>query len=185
MKKIIIITGFPGVGKTTIGKELSKALKGAFLDKDTISDKFTNLITKNITFEHDKESDFYKKEIRDLEYEVTMDVAVEQLEFLDNIIIVGPFTKELKIDSNFFDNYKKKIGNKNIKAEILFFNIVCSEEDNKKRIKNRDLPEDRLKINDWNNYFKNKSNIDIRKDIHVIKNNDIKYSVNEILNRIK
>lgn len=185
MKKIIIITGFPGVGKTTIGKEVAKSIKGAFLDKDTISDKFTNLTTKHVTFEHDKESDFYKNEIRDLEYEVTMDIAIEQIEFLDNIIIVGPFTKELKIGSSFFENYEKKLNEKKINFKFYFINIVCSELENKKRIKNRDLPEDRLKINDWTNYSKKRNNSNQRSDIIILENNNMEYTKNSLLKILK
>lgn len=181
MKKIIIITGMPGVGKTTLGKALAKTINAAFLDKDTVSDKFTNLITKNVTHEHDKESDFYRSEVRDLEYEVTMDIAIEQINYINNVIVVGPFTKELKDNLIFFEKYKKN----NINVEFHFFNIICNKEENKRRIKIRNLPEDKMKLDDWKNYSKRRKDIKLNKNVLIIKNDEVSLAINKILRIIK
>lgn len=181
MKKIIVITGFPGVGKTTVGKGVAKSLNASLLDKDTISDKFTNLITKHVTKENDKESSFYKTEIRDLEYQVTMDVAVEQIEFLDFLVIIGPFTKEMKKESIFFDKYINQIKDKDVDVKFYFFNIICNQDENKVRIQNRGLPEDKLKIQDWDSYKNKRTNDDLKEDIVVLNNKRVDDTINKIL----
>ncbi len=40
-KRLIILCGAPGAGKTFFGQELSKSLEASYLDKDTIANPFT------------------------------------------------------------------------------------------------------------------------------------------------
>jgi 2-phosphoglycerate kinase len=185
VKKIIIITGFPGVGKTTVGKGVAKSINASLLDKDTVSDKFTNLITKYVTKENDKESLFYKTVIRDLEYTVTMDIALEQIEFLDCIVIVGPFTKELKKESVFFETYIKKTKDKNINVNFYFFNIICDQDENKIRIENRGLPEDKIKILDWDKYKDKRSNNNTKEGVIVLENKNVEKTISDVLSFLK
>lgn len=42
--KFIIISGFAGSGKTTIGKELSRVLGYMYVDKDTLTTRYTDYI---------------------------------------------------------------------------------------------------------------------------------------------
>ena len=66
MKKNLTLTGMMGVGKSTIGKALSKSLSMQFLDIDKIIEKKVGLI-KKIIFEQKGEF-FFRK----IEEEVTL-----------------------------------------------------------------------------------------------------------------
>ena len=61
MKKNLVLTGMMGVGKTTIGKRLSRKLKMRFIDIDQIIEKNEKKTIKEI-FEIKGESYFRKIE---------------------------------------------------------------------------------------------------------------------------
>jgi dephospho-CoA kinase len=170
---IIVVTGMPGVGKTTLAKMLAEKYKLTFIDKDHVCDKFTNLITSKITYPHDKESKFYKDELRDLEYEITMDIALEQLRYKNSVIVIGPFTKEITCESTKIKEWKYKIEEINNEIQLKIVNVVCSESENKKRINSRLLPEDKVKLNNWGEYYKERQDIDYSEEVIFILNNDL------------
>jgi len=71
MKKMIIVAGVAGSGKSYIGKEIAKKIENCvYLDKDTqtrfLVDKFLKCLGHNET---DRESQEYLQNIRPLEYE--------------------------------------------------------------------------------------------------------------------
>ena len=76
-KNNIVILGMTGVGKTTIGKILSKILKFRFIDTDNEIEKASNL----------KVSDFFEKygevEFRELEKKIFL----KSLQSKDNTIV--------------------------------------------------------------------------------------------------
>src|SRR2546427_4283149 len=59
--KNIVLTGFMGVGKTTVGKELAKRLEAEFFDTDEIIEKEEGKTVADI-FEQDGEDYFRKRE---------------------------------------------------------------------------------------------------------------------------
>jgi len=67
LKKNLVLTGMMGVGKSTVGKSLSKKLNMFFLDIDTIIEKKTGKTIRKI-FEEDGELYF-----RTLEVKTTLD----------------------------------------------------------------------------------------------------------------
>ena len=67
MKKNLTLTGMMGVGKTTIGKAISKQLSMQFIDIDSIIEKKLKLTIKKI-FENKGEAFF-----REFEEKVTLE----------------------------------------------------------------------------------------------------------------
>lgn len=63
LKKNIILTGFMGVGKTTVGRELAKRLGMKFLDMDAVIEKEERKTVQQIFEEHGEEY-FRRKEDR-------------------------------------------------------------------------------------------------------------------------
>ena len=94
MKKNLTLTGMMGVGKSSIGKALSKQLSMKFIDIDKIIEKELKLSIQEI-FEQEGESYFRK-----LEEEVTL----EQLKKNNRIIsaIKKVFTTVPKVTYNFY-----------------------------------------------------------------------------------
>jgi predicted kinase len=116
-KKLILIGGMPGSGKTHIGKELARRI-GLFVDKDTMSRFFTEqmlqLLGSNVD---DRESEIYLANIRELEYETMMKHALENIEIDHSVICSAPFIGEFS-DSQWLDNV-------NLEAELLDAEVVA------------------------------------------------------------
>ena len=53
------------------------------------------------------QSDFFEENIRDYEYEVTVNFGLEALEYDDIVLINAPFTREVH-DEKFLKNFSKK-----------------------------------------------------------------------------
>ena len=96
MKKLILVTSPPACGKTFISKELSKNLKHVvYLDKDTLID-LSKVIFEVAGEEYNRSSDFFEKNIRDVEYTVIVKQALEALDYEDLVLINAPFTREIR-----------------------------------------------------------------------------------------
>lgn len=97
MQKLVFFVGVAGTGKTTVARKLSERMPAAFLDRDTIGGRFVEAILEmNGLNRNDRDSDFYKRNLRDLEYDTTMDICIENLAAGQNVFMISPFTSELR-----------------------------------------------------------------------------------------
>ena len=93
MKKLILVTSPPACGKTFISKQLAKALNHVvYLDKDTLI-PLSKQIFAVAHQPYDRSSIFFEKYIRDLEYRVVLDLAMEALEYDDIVLINAPLRR--------------------------------------------------------------------------------------------
>lgn len=96
MQKLVFV-GVAGTGKTTVARKLSARIPAAFLDRDTVGGRFVEAILElNGLDKRDRDSDYYKKHLRDLEYDTAKDVCIENLAAGQNVFMISPFTAELK-----------------------------------------------------------------------------------------
>lgn len=180
---MIIILGQPGTGKTTIGKHFSRYFDIAFLDKDIICDQFTFYIMKNIfNKENDKDSEDYKKNVREIEYSTFKNVMKSQIELDVSFVAVAPFTMELKEDSNYFDELYEFANSR--EYDSYFINIISRPEEIKRRIIRRNKPEDKFKILNWSEYTKRFENQKKKSYIKNFLNEDINDTIDNIINYI-
>jgi dephospho-CoA kinase len=186
MKRIIYIAGDPGTGKTTVGLEIAKQLKAAFIDKDTMCDPLTHFITEYLGEENPKESDLYERHLRTIEYHSMERLMAENILCVDDIVMVAPFGKEIKPDSEYFQNLKYNLKKEHhIDVEILIFIITCSPEENKRRIIERNRKDDWEKLNQWDKYSQ-KRKLGEKKDYHIyteaeVQNDNVQNSVQKIM----
>ncbi len=136
-KKIIILSGLPGTGKSTIAKELEKIIpesiiiKTANLREIKINDNFFDENIKEVKIEKDKA---YRKMI---------EVAKEIIK--NNKIPILDATFHKKERRNLLDEHFNR-------SSTLKVHLVCSEEISKNRIKERkgvDIDEFLNKIKDY------------------------------------
>lgn len=189
MKKIIYIAGDPGTGKSTIGLEVAKKIKAGFIDKDTMCDPLTHFIAEHTGEEHSKDSTLYERHLREIEYHSMERLMTENILSLDNVVMVAPFGKEIKPDSEYFQNLKYKIKKEHhINVEILIFIVTCSPEENKNRIIKRNRKDDWAKIENWEKYSHARK-LGEQKNYHIytqaeVENNHIEESVRKIMEYI-
>ena len=147
MSKVFVVCGAPGVGKTSYGKKLASRLGAVFLDFDTASEPIVQAaLVESGHDKDDRDSAYYKKTLRDPSYQAVLDLAKENAQRL-NVVIVGPFTKEQRIA-----DWPEKIA-AYVGAEVEVHYLWCSAETRKQRILQRGNPRDRAKLAQWEKYL--------------------------------
>lgn len=181
-KQIVLIAGEPASGKTTIGKHISEQYTFVFLDKDILCDKFTNYITTEKTHPNDKDSPYYKKNLRPLEYEILNDVVISQAKLGLSIVSVAPYGSEVKPDSLYFKDFKDKIKKINSDYEVIVLSISASKNQIKERMLKRNNLADQGKLEDWEAYTKTRQIKEYNSEIDYFINNEV---LEETYNKIK
>jgi gluconate kinase len=152
MKKLIIVAGVAGSGKSYIGKEIAKRIDNCvYLDKDTqtrvLVDSFLFCLGKDET---DRESNEYLEKIRPKEYECLIKQGLENIELNKSCILSAPFIKEIN-DSNYFNDLMDELEFED--SELKFIWVKTNEESARKRIIDRNAKRDENKINNWTQYI--------------------------------
>jgi len=150
MKRLILVTSPPASGKTYISKQLAKALKHVvYLDKDTLI-VLSHQIFKLANVEVNRSSEFFEQHIRNYEYQATLALAMEALDYDDIVLINAPFTREIR-DTAYIDNLKQQLLDKNARLTVVWVetdvNVV------KQRMIERNSPRDTWKLENWDEYI--------------------------------
>lgn len=175
MQKLIFFVGMAGTGKTTVAKEVSKYITNTFIDRDTVGNRFVEKILEMNGYDkNDRDSEFYKKNIRDIEYEAVKDICVENISINQNVFMISPFTQEL-MDKNWIEELLAKAKKK--KEEVDVKVVVVSLNNNEKqreRIKKRETTRDNWKLKNWEQY-KERINFNPTINWDIPKKNIIKF----------
>ncbi len=161
MKNLILVTSPPACGKTFISKQLAKHLKHVvYLDKDTLI-----VLSKQIFVvaneEYNRSSDFFEENIRDYEYRCVEALALEALEYADNVLINAPFTQEIR-DREWVEAMEARLSKLGAKLVIIW--VVTDPEVCHQRMIARNSDRDTWKLENWDEYI-SKINFDIPYDI--------------------
>ena len=155
--RLILFAGHAGTGKTTLAKRALPLLaeKGHrdffFLDKDTAYGAFSSHIMGLLTGNPaDRDSPTYLQNLRDREYSGLLDVTRENLALGMNVMLVGPFTREL-MAGKFFE--PSQLGMP-AHTECRVAWIDLSTEEAKRRIEKRADARDEWKLANWDEYLK-------------------------------
>lgn len=153
MQKLVYFVGVAGTGKTTVAKKVAEEIPCAFLDRDTVGGRFVERFLELQGLDKDdRDSEFYKENLRDLEYDTTKDICIENLRVGQNVFMISPFTSELKSEQYLVDLLNE--ANKT-SAEVDVKVIVVTLQDieqQKKRIESRGTERDTWKLDNWNSY---------------------------------
>jgi len=150
MKKLILVTSPPASGKTYVSKKLAEALHHVvYLDKDTLI-PLSKQIFVVAGEEYNRSSEFFRKNIRDYEYETIVDLALEALNYDDIVLINAPFTKEIR-DLGYINKLKARLTDS--KASLVIIWVETSMDVTKKRMIARNSDRDRWKLAHWDEYI--------------------------------
>ena len=150
LKKLILVTSPPACGKTFISRQLAAALNHVvYLDKDTLI-PLSKQIFAVAHQPYDRSSIFFEKYIRDLEYQVTLDLAMEALLYDDIVLINAPFTREIRDDA-YIAGLRKALAKK--EAELVVIWVDTDPEVCHQRMIDRASDRDIWKLNHWDEYI--------------------------------
>ncbi len=155
MARLIFFAGHAGTGKTTLAKRAVPLLHArtgqsfCLLDKDTVYGAFSAKVMGLLTGDpNDRDSPTYLQNLRDQEYSGLLDIARENLELGVNVLLVGPFSREVK-SRLVFD--AQRLGMPADTAISVVW-VVLDEATAKARIIARNDVRDQYKLAHWDEY---------------------------------
>ena len=154
---LILFAGHAGVGKTTLAKKAIATIMAqtkesyCFLDKDTVYGRYSSKVMALSTGDgNDRDSPFYLENLRDQEYLGLFDIVRENIDLGVNVILVGPFSKEIQ-SGMFFDPTQLGLPET---THIRVAWIDLSESEARRRIESRRDTRDDWKLEHWSEYAK-------------------------------
>lgn len=153
MQKLIFFVGVAGTGKTTVAKEIASFIPCAFLDRDTVGGRFVERILNMQGMDkNDRDSAFYKENLRDLEYDTTMDICIDNLAAGQNVFMISPFTAELK-NKQWIDKVLSASGKTFAEVDVKVVVVTLGDiETQRARIEERGTIRDSWKLDNWDSY---------------------------------
>lgn len=153
MQKLVFFVGVAGTGKTTVAEKVTEHMSCAFLDRDTVGGRFVErFLEMNDLDPNDRDSEFYKKHLRDLEYDTTKDICIENIRVGQNVFMISPFTKELK-DKQWLEEVLKASGKTKEQVDVKVVVVTLKDiEQQRKRIEERGTVRDTWKLENWDDY---------------------------------
>jgi len=154
--RLILFAGHAGTGKTSLAKKMLPQITARsgqqffFLDKDTAYGAFSSHIMGLLTGDpNDRDSPTYLKHIRDLEYSGLLDIVRENFELGINVVLVGPFTREI-MAGKFFQPVLLGLPSET-QCRIAWIDL--DSEEARRRITKRADPRDAWKLAHWESYL--------------------------------
>ena len=154
--RLILFAGHAGTGKTTLAKQALPVLAARsgrdffFLDKDTAYGAFSSHIMGLLTGDPaDRDSPIYLQHLRDREYGGLLDITRENLALDLQVMLVGPFTREI-MAGKFFRPQELGLP-ANTVCRIAWIDLPSDEA--RRRIERRADPRDAWKLAHWDSYL--------------------------------
>lgn len=155
--RLLLFAGHAGTGKTNLAKRALPILAEKsqrdffFLDKDTAYGAFSShvmgLLTGNPA---DRDSPTYLQNLRDREYSGLLDITRENLALGMNVMLVGPFTREL-MAGKFFEPTLLGMPATTV-CRVAWIDLSTDEA--RRRIEHRADARDEWKLAHWDDYLK-------------------------------
>lgn len=136
LRKLILISGPPGVGKSTLATALAKETQSVLLDKDAIDDAF---------HPHDR-GDHYTKHVEPKVLQALLNLAELNLSADLDVILDVPWT-HLFLNSPEWIEHIQQLAN-STQAQLIILECVVSEQELRKRMHQRGFVRDRFRTSD-------------------------------------
>lgn len=152
----LFILGHAGSGKSRLAKRWvkSRMKRGecwAMLDKDICGEALANAFMVHLGLDpNDRDSQAYKDNVRDLEYQACLDVAADQLKLGVSVVLPGPWNKEI-VNGKVFDVRKLGFPEETMLKHVY---LDATIERMKDRILERENPRDVWKLENWSIFEK-------------------------------
>ena len=153
MQKLVYFVGVAGTGKTTVAAKVAAEIPNAFLDRDTVGGRFVEKFLEQQGLDtDDRDSQFYKDNLRDLEYDTTLDICIENLSVGQNVFMISPFTSELK-NKQYLEDLLTSANKTQKEVDVKVIVVTLQDiEQQRNRIEQRGTERDTWKLDNWDQY---------------------------------
>lgn len=157
MRKIIIVAGFPGTGKSTLAKKIQKHSGYVLLDKDYLNKGITDRIHDAIGIPRDdRESKAHKDLVRPISHEILYNSAEAVLNCDIGVIIDAPFEQYIQ-ERDWYPMLVERFG---VKPLVVW--VEVSKELEYSQLKERGRSIDKWKLEHFEEYYAQREGMVIR-----------------------
>lgn len=169
--RLLLVGGFPGSGKTELGRILARLTGWAMLDKDTLTRPVVEAALELVGLSpHDRESADYVTKIRPREYEALMAAGLENVECGNSAILTAPFIKEFA-DTAWVQRILAQFEAHDVTVSFVW--IYCDESSMYTYMRQRGAARDAAKLADWPAYLAS-IDLDLRPPVpHFLLDNSV------------
>jgi predicted kinase len=150
--KVFFVIGPAGSGKSSVSRLIARRFGAAYIDKDTATVRFTELLLKlNNSDPNERDNnEFYQTTILPLEYESILDLTRDNLTAGNSVVLDAPFGK-------FFpdDDYLSKVRVRHQwpDAELIVVHVRLAGDALRRRLIDRGYPRDEWKLANWETFW--------------------------------
>lgn len=150
--KVFFVIGPAGSGKSSVSRLIAQRFRAAYIDKDTATIRFTELLLKlNNSDPNERDNnEFYQTVIMPLEYESILDITRDNLTAGNSVVLDAPFGK-------FFPDadYLRKVRERHQwpEAELIVVHVRLSGDALRSRLISRGYPRDEWKLANWETFW--------------------------------
>lgn len=152
---IVLMVGATGVGKSFIGKMIAKKKGYGYIDKDTATSPLVEryLAACSPTNDsHDRESAFYKNEVRPLEYQTILAIVEDNIKLSNSVVLTAGFEQEI-IDADYLRS-NAQMSRLREQANIIVVKVRVDSKTLLTRLIKRNEQRDKWKLANWDAYVK-------------------------------
>ncbi|MBK3493658.1 AAA family ATPase [Viridibacillus sp. YIM B01967] len=163
---IVFVIGAAGVGKSAVGKLIANHKNFVYVDKETVTCPFTELYLKECSptnDPYDRESDFYMDNVRPIEYQTMLRIALENIELGNDVVLSAPFEKELNDENWINEGLMAKILEK---ANLKIIRVHVDKQTMLNRLISRNELRDSWKLSNWDTYIASMADLNVAWNKH-------------------
>lgn len=150
--KVFFVIGPAGSGKSSVSRLIAQRYGAAYIDKDTATIRFTELLLKlNNSDPNERDNnEFYQTTILPLEYESILDLTRDNLGAGTSVVLDAPFGKFFS-DADYLA--KARVGHEWPEAELIVVHVRLAGEALRQRLIARGYPRDEWKLANWEAFW--------------------------------
>lgn len=184
MSHLVLVGGLTGSGKSTVGKYLTRRVKYAYLDKDTLTRELVDALVAEAGSDFgpgDRDSVIYVERARPAEYQCFMNTVMENVSLGIPTIATAPFISEMN-NSLWIKKIAEQVDDYDFKLTMVW--LDCDLAITKRRLMQRNAVRDQIKMAIWEEYEAFAQGIEVPKPPVLIYDNRPEQSIHNICEKI-
>jgi predicted kinase len=150
--KVFFVIGPAGSGKSSVSRLIAQRFGAAYIDKDTATIRFTELLLKlNNSDPNERDNnEFYQSTIMPLEYASILDLTRDNLQAGNSVVLDAPFGKYFS-DPDYLLGVRSR--HQWPDAELIVVHVRLSGDALRQRLIDRGYPRDEWKLANWERFW--------------------------------